>query len=143
MFSIEDEPYCSSFMKSSKHLPLALKLLCDPAHLQCNYVELLEAGYKMKGILEISTVQQKHLEQLTCGQSTSKIWMRFCSGNQVVHTDPHKPSVTLIKAICYPDSVRFTTAATAHGCEHEKQPLMLTSLKQTIFIKTLSSNQLA
>ena len=38
----------------------------------------------------------------------------------MAHTDPHKPSVSLIKAICYPDSVRFTTAATKHGCEHER-----------------------
>ena len=136
LFSIEDEPYCSSFTKSFEHLPLALQSLYDPAHLQCNYMELLEAGNKMKGILEISTIQQKHLEQLTCGQSTSKLWMRFRSGRitasrlyQVVHTDPHKPSVSLIKAICYPDSVRFTTAATVHGCEHEKTAINAYKLK--------------
>ena len=70
-------------------------------------------------------LQQKHLEELTCGQTNSKLWMKFCSGritasqlHQVVHTDPHKPSISLLKVICYPDSVRFTTAATKFGCEH-------------------------
>ena len=127
LFSLEDEPYCLSFTKSSEHLPLTLQSLYDPTHLQCNYMELLEAGDKMNGISEISTVQQIHLEQLTRGQSTSKLWMRFRSGritasrlHQVVHTDPHKPSISLIKAICYPNSVRFITAATKHGCEHER-----------------------
>ena len=31
LFSIEDEPYCSSFIKSSEHLPLPLQSLYDPA----------------------------------------------------------------------------------------------------------------
>ena len=44
LFSIEDEPFCSSFIKSSEHLPVALQSLYDPTHLQCNYVELLELG---------------------------------------------------------------------------------------------------
>jgi len=47
----------------------------------------------------------------------------------VVHTDLHKPSVSLIKAICYPDSVRFTIAATKHGCEHERTAINAYKLK--------------
>ena len=136
LLSIEDEPYCSSFIKSSEHLPLPLQSLYDPAHLQCNYVELLAIGETMKGILELTSAQQKHLEQLTRGQSTSKLWMRFRSGritasrlHQVVHTDPHKPSVSLIKAICYPELFRFTTAATKHGCEHESTAINAYKLK--------------
>ena len=124
------------FYKSSEHLPVALQSLYDPAHLQCNYVELLELGDKMKGIVEITEVQQKHLEELTRGQRNSKHWMRFRSGritasrlHQVVHTDPHKPSIFLIKAICYPDSVRFTTAATKFGCEHEETAINAYQLK--------------
>ena len=35
--------------------PILMMLQYDPAHLQCNYVELLELGNKMKGIVEIPT----------------------------------------------------------------------------------------
>ena len=37
----------------------------------------------------------------------------------MVHTNPHQPSVSLIKQICYPEAHRFTTKATEYGCEHE------------------------
>ena len=67
-------------LKSSEHLPVALQSLYDPAHLQCNHVELLEIGDRMEGIVEITSVYQKHLEELTPGQSKSKLWMRFHSG---------------------------------------------------------------
>ena len=48
-----------------------------------------------------------------------------------MHTDPHKPAVSLIKAICYPDSFRFTSAATKHGCEHESTASNAYKLKAT------------
>ena len=35
------------------------------------------------------------------------------------HTDPSQPSQSLVKAICYPDIFRFSTAATRYGCKHE------------------------
>ena len=35
--------------------PILMILQYDPAHLQCNYVELLKLGNKMKGIVEIPT----------------------------------------------------------------------------------------
>ena len=39
---------------------------------------------------------------------------------QVVHTNPHAPSLSLLCAVCYPATVKFTTKATKYGCEHEK-----------------------
>ena len=50
LFSIEDQPFCTSFSKSAVHLPLALQSLFDPAHLDNNYMELVEAGENMHGI---------------------------------------------------------------------------------------------
>ena len=37
------------------------------------------------------------------------------------HTNPAQPSQSLIKAICYPNLFKFSTAATEHGCKHEDQ----------------------
>ena len=48
--------------------------------------------------------------------------------HQVVHTDSHK---LLIKAICYPDLFRFTSAAAKHGCEHESTAINAYTLKAT------------
>ena len=117
----------------AKQFPLYFQL---KMHLQCNYVESLELGDKIKGIVEITWSNK---EELTYGQSNSKLWMRFHSGkiiasrlHQVVHTDPHKPSISLIncKAICYPDSIRFITAATKFGCKHEEISINAYKLKQ-------------
>ena len=80
LFSVLDEPYCKSFAKSADHLPVSLQSIFDPEHLQCTYLELLEAGEQMAGLLEITPTQQKHLEEMTRGQSKSNIWLYFRSG---------------------------------------------------------------
>lgn len=61
----------------------ALQSIFDPEHLQYTYLELLEAGEQMAGLLEITPTQQKHLEEMTRGQSKSKFWLRFRSGRVI------------------------------------------------------------
>ena len=128
LFSVLDEPYCNSFAKSADHLPVSLQSVYDPEHLQCTYLELLEAGEQMAGLLEITPTQQKHLEEMTRGQSKSNTWLRFRSGrvtasrfHQVVHTNLYKPALSIIHNICYPESTKFSTEATQYGCENEKR----------------------
>jgi len=130
LFSVEDEPYCKSFMKSSSHFPLALQSLFDPAHLENDYLQLVEEGENMPGILDITSQQQKNLEELTKGQANSRLWMRYRAGRitasrlyQAVHTDPHKPALSIIYGICYPESTKFTTKVTQYGCEHERRAI--------------------
>lgn len=36
-----------------------------------------------------------------------------------VRTSSDKPSVSLVKKLCYPAANRFTSATTAWGCQHE------------------------
>ena len=69
--SVLDEPYCKSFSKSADHLPVSLQSIFDPEHLHCTYLELLEAGKQMVGLLETTPTQQKHLEEMTRDQSKS------------------------------------------------------------------------
>ena len=123
--------------QSATHLPLALQSLYDPEHLEQNYVELIETGESMHGILDVTAIQQSHLEKLTHGQAKSRLWMRYHSGQitgfrlyQAVHTDPHKPSLSLVRALCYPETVRFTTSATQYGCEHEHKAVDACKLQQ-------------
>ena len=37
-----------------------------------------------------------------------------------MHTDPHQPSLLLVRKICYPESYKFSSSATTYGCQHEK-----------------------
>lgn len=80
----------------------------------------------MEGIPEI-TPAQRHLEELTHSQANSKLWKKFWSGQitashyyQAVHTNPHKLALSLVRDICYPNTVRFASAATKYGCDHGK-----------------------
>ena len=41
----------------------------------------------------------------------------------VCRTNVDQPANSLIKGICYSDSVRFKTATTIWGCDHEKDAL--------------------
>ena len=79
LFSVLDEPYYKSFAKTADYLPVSLQSIFYPEHLQCTYLELLEAGEQMAGLLEITPMQQKHLEEMTRGQSKSNVWLRFRS----------------------------------------------------------------
>ena len=137
LFSVECQPYCDAFIQSAAHLPLALQSLYDPANLQLNYMELVEAGESLQGILDISPAQQRHLETITRDQAKSHLWMKYRAGRitasrlfQAVHTDPNKPAISLVSAICYPESVKFTSSATKYGCEHERKAIDAYKLKQ-------------
>ena len=76
------------------------------------------------------TVKQEHLEELTRLQSKSKVWFKFRAGqitvsrvNQVVRTDPHRPALSLLSSICYPEACQFTSIATEYGCKHKKDAI--------------------
>lgn len=126
-----------SFSHSAAHLPLSLQSLYDPANLQLNYLELIEAGKNLHGILDVSPAQQRHLETITHDQAKSHLWMKYRAGRitasqlfQAVHTDPNKPAISLVLAICYPESAKFTSTATKYGCEHEHKAIDAYKLKQ-------------
>ena len=80
--------------------------------------------------LSITPQQAKNLEATTCTQSLSKTWFKYRTGRittskfkAAAHTDSSDPSPSLIKAICYPESLKINTAATKWGCMHEKDAL--------------------
>lgn len=61
------------------------------------------------------------VERETRKQSGSKVWFRQRAGRitasklkQAIHTDWKKPSKSLIKSICYPQSYQFSSAATRY-----------------------------
>ena len=127
-FSLEDI-HCKSFVHSDPHLPVQYQSLYDPGHLGLNYLELVEVGEKRTGLFDLTSIQQKHLEELTRGRVSSKLWMRFRAGRitasrlyQMVHSDHINQLFHWYNyVICYPETVKFTTRATLYGCKHEDE----------------------
>ncbi len=72
----------------------------------------------------------KAVEMKTRDQSNSRLWFRMRAGRitaskfkAVCCTDLSSPSLSLILSICHPNTMRFRTAATSWGCQHEKDAL--------------------
>ena len=76
--------------------------------------------------LNITDKMAQNVEAATRDQSKSKLWYKYRAGRitasrmkAVCHTNPSKPSQSLIKGICYPEAFSFTSKATNWGCKHE------------------------
>ena len=68
----------------------------------------------------------RNVEKHTRGQALSKIWFQQRAASKLkaaVSTNMAQPSISLIKALCYPESNRFKSEATSWRCHHESQPL--------------------
>ena len=68
---------------------------------------------------------------MTCKQAKWNLWFQYRAGRitaswfkQVLGTDPHQPSLSLLSSICYPDIHKFSTPVTSWGCKHEKEALL-------------------
>ena len=120
------------------YIPVQYHSLFDSEHLKLNYLDLVEAGEKMTGLLDVTEQQCRHLEELTRVQAFSKLWIRHHCGRitvsclyEVVRTDPHKPAVSLVTSLCYPESEKILSAATEYGKKHEKLTISAYNLAAT------------
>ena len=132
------EPYNSDFVLSSDHL--LLQYLYRPEYLERDYADLVKVGESQSHLHEeISQDMVDHLEKLTRTQAKSREWFKYRAGRitasrfkQVLCTDLHQPSLSLLKSICYPETCRFSNKATSWGCEHEKDGLKAYASKMSI-----------
>ncbi|XP_039908249.1 uncharacterized protein LOC120746819 isoform X1 [Simochromis diagramma] len=121
------EPYHKEFVPQSSMLPKTVPEYRTPETLQLPPKDLEELCLDFQ-LEELTLSQVQAVERATRSQSASSIWFRQRAGRvtasklkQVLKTNPQQPSKSLIKAICYPEAYRFTTAATSYGCKHEAQ----------------------
>jgi len=77
--------------------------------------------------IEVTPSQAAAVEERTRQQASSKDWFRFRTGritasrlHAVCHTKLDKPSQSIVKGVCYPNSSKFRNKATDWGCDHEK-----------------------
>jgi hypothetical protein len=120
------EPYCNSYVPSTldEGLPKSLSLLYSPENQRLNYNELLQKGVEVQ--ITVTAAEAALVETQTRGQTRSRLWFAMRAGRVTASrfksaccTDPASPSLSLIMSICHPQTLKFKTAATVWGCEHE------------------------
>lgn len=116
-------PYSEPFISTTRDIK-SIPDLYEKKYFDLSYAELLQECYKVD--LKLSEEQIKAIERDTVNQAEGGAFFRHRAGrigaskcHAASHTDPSQPSQSLIKAICYPNIFRFSTAATKHGYKHE------------------------
>ncbi|KAL5013934.1 hypothetical protein ScPMuIL_008204 [Solemya velum] len=123
-------------LKSKGKKPVILSLLPNyakefrPASLDKKYPLVLSELYDEDFInakLSVSEEEAHNCELDTRTQSKSKQWFRLRAGRitaskikAACKTSLEKPSMSLIRDICYPMTRTFSSASTQWGCQHEK-----------------------
>lgn len=85
----------------------------------CSLTQLVEKSNELYSQISISFEQREAISSLTLNQSDSKNWFRYTAYRItaskfkcVLKTSIEKPSISLIKEICYPEAFKFTSEAT-------------------------------
>lgn len=101
--------------------PRPLGQLYEAENVGMTYKELLDKSEKVFEDLFITDAQCELVEQQTKGQASSKMWYTYRCGRitaskfgAVIKSNDNQPPKSLVKAICYPESTKFTTAATRY-----------------------------
>ena len=104
--------------------------LYDESCITMGRQELLDKSKAVFATMSVTQETADAIEKETQSQAQSRVWFDHRAGRvtasifrAAAHTDPNKPSKSLIQRICYPQSYKFHTAATRWGCEHESVAL--------------------
>ena len=107
--------------------PVILTTLYDPDAEKLSYSELVKVCRNISSTLTVTEKQRTIVEIETRCQASSKLWFSLRAGRitasklkAATATNYIKPSVSLVKAICYPHEMKFSTPATRWGIDHEQ-----------------------
>lgn len=108
--------------KTIENLPQTLDKLFDPIYQNYSLDNLRSLNVD----LSISKEEQNAVEKKTANQSNSNSWFKYKAGRitasnfkSACRTSIDRPSLSLIKSICYPLKVSFKTKQVIYGIEHE------------------------
>lgn len=118
--------YSDRFVPPRSNEPPNLRqLLCHEAQSE-NLPQLLSRAENMLPQLAITEEMVRHAEGVTRQQSKCSAWFKYRAGRvtasvmkSVCRTTTTRPSVSLLKKICYPEQHQISTAATLWGINHE------------------------
>ena len=113
-------------------LPQPLTALYNQKYQEMPFPEILEVCEALYDTVTITPEQANMVEQKTRGQSKCKLWYEQRAGHitasvlrKVLHTDFSKPSVSLLKSICYPHATKSFSDACEYGQQHEADALRI------------------
>ena len=119
------------------NFPPPLAHLLDENCFDMNYADLVQHCQGL--IISISEEQAEAVETATRDQASSNLWHSFRASRitasnmkSVCLTSPAQPVLGLIRRMCNPEAVQFTTVATQWGRDHEK-------IARDTFVKTFCS----
>ena len=119
------EPYCEEFIPKSlmNNLPPVLTEFFDESLSKADLDDVLQACSTLD--ITFTEEQANNAERETREQAQSDTWFRLRAGRitaskmkAVCRTNPNKPSISLIKTLCYPEKFKFSSQATGWGCDH-------------------------
>ena len=120
-------PYSDKYVPKSSGdiLPKPLKSLQQPSYLHLQYNELLNVCENV--LIQVTDEMAKALEKETRLQSKSNLWYKHRAGRvtssrmkAVCHTNVANPAQSLVKSICYPQELAFSSKQTDWGQKYEK-----------------------
>ena len=123
-------PYSKEYVsqKPTLDLPNSLGERFSEQLSKLNFSELLTKADEVFKEISCSKEQAVDVEKSTIEQRDSDLWATMRTGRvtasnfyQVCHTNSAKPSISLIKQICY--GSKFQSTATTGGCWQEKKAL--------------------
>ena len=141
-------PYNEKFVKTvDPEVPPLLNELFTEKYMDDTYEELLEKAKECFMQLSVTVKQAQRVEELTKTQIKSRSWFAYRAGRitasrfrAVVHTNLSKPSLSLVKSICYPYYNQFTSKYTEWGCQHEEEAIKeYTRKMNTLYTKDSTS----
>eukprot|EP00117_Sycon_ciliatum_P026092 scpid48939/ scgid21499/ Inhibitor of growth protein 1 len=121
--------FCDQFVPAlATGCPPLLTDLYDESLLSASYEALLERCEELFVSISVSAEEATCIESASRDQAKSKAWFDYRAGRvtasrfkAAARSDVSQPSISLIKTICYPHSVLFSSKATRWGCDHEDE----------------------
>ena len=107
-----------------------LSLLHDQSKEKASYTELLQCAVSLKATYKVRDEEITTLEESIRLQSKCGLWSIHQAGRvtasnfkAAVHTNSDRPSLSLVKKLCYFEAHRFASVATSWGCQQESHAI--------------------
>lgn len=116
------KPFSERFVpKTNSSLPKPLKeIVYNPDYEKLSLAELQAKSSEV--VITLTLEECQAIEKATRQQANSKLWFQQRAGRitasrmkSACHTDPEKPSKSLVKTLCYPEEHKFSNSATRWG----------------------------
>lgn len=118
------EPFATEIEREAEQPIKPMFDIFDRNNEEKNYTELMKISKSMSFNITFDEIMK--IESITRKQASSQMWHSHRSGRitasnfkLVCKTNKEKPSLSLIKTVCYPSKVSFYSKAIAWGRSHE------------------------